>query len=414
MKNPQSILLKKDDSNIDLIIKGQGVFVFENRNNNQACYFKIFNQDKTDGLIILFAPGSVKVNRIGILDPLFDSNNNYGLLDVEGVYYWFSLDSQNQTLYAGIGEARIETVIYKYTYNFTPDRDDERIVNKKFLESLTTIYIPPEMTINSLRLIRDPITLKIPLVVKKTNEITIDHLAKGCFLPKANLSVMAQRLHDCISGEKFILDDHCFPEFSQAIEYSIKNENGWCYKRLLEKSTEFNKDQPNPLETYLRITLGQNNGESPGIPYVLEIWPPGHYSPIHSHAGANAIIRVLHGSINVKLFPFLSGEEVPPFASNNFNKDDITWISPTLNQTHQLKNLETNTETCMTLQCYMYDEQSNNHYDYFDYADVSGNIQQYEPDSDMDFVDFKQLMKEEWNNRPNQANLWNYMYSFLI
>jgi hypothetical protein len=114
------------------------------------------------------------------------------------------------------------------------------------------------------------------------------------------------------------------------------------------------------------------------------------------------------------LFPFLSGEEVPHFAESDFDKDDITWISPTLNQTHQLKNLEENTETCMTLQCYMYDEQSNNHYDYFDYADVSGNILQYEPDSDMDFVDFKQLMKEEWVNRPSKRDIWSFMYSFLI
>ena len=39
------------------------------------------------------------------------------------------------------------------------------------------------------------------------------------------------------------------------------------------------------------------------------------------------------------------------------------------------------------------------HYDYFDYIDDTGKIQQYEPDSDMDFVEFKQLMKKEWNNR---------------
>jgi len=414
MKNSRSILLNKDETNIPLTIKGQGVFVFENTDNNQACYFKIFNQDKTDGLVVLFTPECVKVNRIGILMPCIDDNNVQGLIDITGAYYWFSLDSQNQTLYAGIGEARMETVIYKYKFVFTPERDDERVINKKFLESLVNIYVPPDVKIVPLKLIRDPITANIPLGVKRTDQITIDHIAQGLFLPKPNLSIIGQKLHDCIAGNAFVLDDADFPEFSQAIEYSIKNENGWCYKRLQEKSTEFNKDQPNPLETYLRITLGQNNGESPGIPYVLEIWPPGHYSPIHSHAGANAIIRVLHGSINVKLFPFLSGEEVPHFAESDFDKDDITWISPTLNQIHQLKNLEENTETCMTLQCYMYDEQSNTHYDYFDYADVSGNIQQYEPDSDMDFVEFKQLMKEEWANRPSKRDIWSFMYSFLI
>jgi len=46
----------------------------------------------------------------------------------------------------------------------------------------------------------------------------------------------------------------------------------------------------------------------------------------------------------------------------------------------------------------MYNAHSNNHYDYFDYIDESGKIQKYEPDSDMDFVDFKAKIREEWND----------------
>lgn len=209
---------------------------------------------------------------------------------------------------------------------------------------------------------------------------------------------MSQKLYDCIGGVKFILDTDDFPDFSKAIEYSIINPNGWCYKKLQDKSREFNPDKPNLLETYLRITLGENNGESPGIPYVMEIWPIGHYSPIHNHAGAEAVIRVLHGSINVSLFPFLCGSKdgVNNFANVNFSKDDVTWISPTLNQTHQLKNLDTSTETYITIQCYMYNQEDLTHYDYFDYIDDNGNIQQYEPDSDMDFKEFKKQMKLEW------------------
>jgi hypothetical protein len=69
----------------------------------------------------------------------------------------------------------------------------------------------------------------------------------------------------------FYLNSDDFPDFSDAIEYSIITEGKWCNTRLKEKSREFNKDKSNILETYLRITLGQNNGESPGIPYVMEI-----------------------------------------------------------------------------------------------------------------------------------------------
>ena len=144
----------------------------------------------------------------------------------------------------------------------------------------------------------------------------------------------------------------------------------------------------------MRITLGENNGESPGIPYVMEIWPVGHYSPIHSHAGADAVIRVLHGGINVTLYPYLSDKMPAPFCVTNFKEGDITWISPTLNQTHKLENIQKK-DTCITIQCYMYNENDKAHYDYFDFIDDAGEFQTYEPDSDMDFIAFKQRMREE-------------------
>jgi hypothetical protein len=221
-------------------------------------------------------------------------------------------------------------------------------------------------------------------------------------MPKANLVPIAQKMYECIAGPKFTLNTPDFPDFTQAIEYSIKTPGLWCYKKIREKSREFNPDKPNIAETYLRITLGENNGESPGIPYVMEIWPVGHYSPIHSHANANAIIRVLSGEIHVSLYPFLSegADIVPPFGSVSFKQDDITWISPTLNQVHQLKNLETNTYTCITIQCYMYQEKDGRHYDYFDYLGDKGVKHQYEPDSDMEFLTFKEHIRTEWNARP--------------
>jgi hypothetical protein len=230
----------------------------------------------------------------------------------------------------------------------------------------------------------------------------MDDIATGAYMPKANLPPIGQKLYDCISGKKFVLNTPDFPDFVQAIEYSIRTPGLWCHDKLRDKSREFNPDKPDLSETYLRITLGQNNGESPGIPYVMEIWPVGHYSPIHSHANASAIIRVLNGEINVALYPFLCAEKdgVKPFGTATFKEGDVAWITPTLNQTHQLKNMETNTYTCITIQCYMYTEKDRRHYDYFDYLDADGVQQPYEPDSDMDFVDFKARMREEWEARP--------------
>ena len=63
----------------------------------------------------------------------------------------------------------------------------------------------------------------------------------------------------------------------------------------------------------------------------MEIWPVGHYSPVHNHSSANAIIRVFHGSINVSLYPFLcdSMDGIQPFGNADFDEGDITSVSYT-------------------------------------------------------------------------------------
>jgi len=379
-----------------LLVNGQGTLLFTATGAAEATI--VFSPDSEDSpdspdsperstIKITLTNGKVQVWRNAT--EYIDSKNNSGLVNSQGAYYWVSLDSQNQTIRVGTGEARVETIIWQFTFLFTEDAD--RKVNKLFMESLTTVTA----SVKPIKLLRDPVTSKLPALIKPTEDLSMDAVAQGKYLPKANLPQKAQQLYDCIAGKLFTLDTPDFPDFSKAIEYSIKTPGLWCHERLKEKSTEFDKDKPNYLETYLRITLGQNNGESPGIPYVMEIWPPSHYSPIHNHGGADAIIRVLHGSINVSLFPYLSTDsQVKPFATLDFNKDDITWISPTLNQVHQLLNKQQN--TCITIQCYIYDQNDNSHYDYFDYIDANNKRQQYEPDSDMDFVKFKELMRAEY------------------
>jgi hypothetical protein len=111
----------------------------------------------------------------------------------------------------------------------------------------------------------------------------------------------------------------------------------------------------------------------------------------------------------VKLFPFLGTEE--PFGSADFKKGDVTWISPTLNQVHQLQNLDAKT-TCITIQCYMYEDDDKKHYEYFDYLDEQDKVHQFEPNSDMDFVTFKETMKAEWAKRP-QKGIWARIKGFF-
>ena len=91
-----------------------------------------------------------------------------------------------------------------------------------------------------------------------------------------------------------------------------------------------------------------------------------------------------------------------------FGLNEFAWVSPGLNQTHQLTNKNPNI-TCITLNCYLYGESNSVHYDYFDYLGEKYAKHQYEPDSDMDFVQFKQTMKKEWDSRPKfDEGKWNW------
>ncbi len=386
-----------------LPVHGQGVFVFKIVNAGEitslfTSNFSYFNADKTDGLRVEFNDSGIYLYRVATGE-LLDFAKNESITLVKAAC-WLSLDAQNRRLAFGIGEARVDTIAFSHTFpsEIVEEGEKKHDKTKLFLESIVSINLDAT-DIKLIRYLRDPISnTPIPMCVKNTDELTMRAIADVSVLPKANLSPVAQRLYDNIAGKNFTLNDADFPEFARAIEWSIANEDGWCYKKLVSKQGEFGKTDPEiaKMETYLRITLGENNGESPGIPYVMEIWPVGHYSPVHNHAGANAIIRVLHGEITVSLFPYLATDMPPAFGTVVFNPDDITWISPTLNQTHQLKNNPANTDTCITIQCYMYDEEDAVHYDYFDYLS-KGEIGQYEPDSDMDYTEFRAQMQYEWN-----------------
>ena len=405
MQNRKAVNFNNTTSPVNLIVHGQGVFLF---NTKEAAILTLANKDKSDGLQVSLSDTEFLVTRMANSDRYESQGKKGGLTNKSGAYYWFSLDSQNQLLQAGIGEPRVETACYTYQF----DRSDKLWeANKSFLESLVSIDLPNTGTVTPLRLLKDAITNAVPLLLKDTNTLTMDDVAGTDYLASAALPYSAQTLYNCVAGEKFVLDTPDFPDFSKAIEYSIRTPGMWCNTRIQQKANEFSKE-PQPLETYLRITLGQNNGESPGIPYVMEIWPVGHYSPIHNHGGSNAIIRVLHGSIHVSLYPFLCDQAntIEPFATKDFNKGDITWISPTLNQVHMLKNLDTNTDTCITIQCYLYDTADTVHYDYFDYLGNNNAKNQYEPDSDMDFLEFKKTMRQEWDSRKievKRKNIWS-------
>jgi predicted metal-dependent enzyme (double-stranded beta helix superfamily) len=272
----------------------------------------------------------------------------------------------------------------------------------KWIHNIKYVFFLGSINKKSVQIWRDPVTIEPPIIVISSDEITMEMIANYKFAISANLTSECQKLYANVAGKEFILDTDDFPKFSEAIKRSINNPDGWCYKKLKEKSEEFGKKDE--AATYLRITLGINQGDSPGVPYVMEIWPGGHYSPIHNHARANAIIRVLYGEIIVSLYSMLSLVEIhqKPFSEQRLKQGEITWIAPELNQTHKLYNPNGKDSPCITIQCYLYNEKDNSHYEYFDYINNDGTeICQFDPVSDMDFLEFKKLMKEEWHNLHN-------------
>lgn len=388
---------RNETPHVELIVKGQGALSFTRPEKTRFPVIRIDNPDKR---------AEIQAIRLEIMpaETVFSENRHGKWIQVSSAkggvqkdtswIYWFSLDTHNRVLRYGKGEMRLNTKLAEYQLPPVPEKGTDPYA---WISEVSSFIF--EHPLNPVKLLRDPVTIDPPLAVIPVDKITMDDVALTRATVAANLTPTCQQLYYTVSGESFKLDTPDFPDFSKAIEYSISNPDGWCYKTLQEKSGEFGKK--NIEATYLRITLGVNQGDSPGIPYVMEIWPPGHFSPVHNHAGANAVIRVLHGAIQVSLFSQLSENELTPFMQPEFKEGDVTWISPELNQTHQLHNIHKDGPTCITIQCYMYSDTDHTHYGYFDYiADGKKEIQHFEPNSDMGYLQFKALMRKEWDARP--------------
>jgi hypothetical protein len=232
-KSPKFIRYGLDfmEKTLSLIIKGQGVVIFKPLGDG-PCVLKFHSQDLSVILTVEFTSSSVNVANT---DSIFvDKNNTKGLSDDTGAYYWFSIDLHNRRLHAGVGEARLDTVIYKYDFLQTEGglwKKSDKI--QDFLYSLTHIDMSDNVKV--LRLLRDPVTVPIPMLIKATESLTMNDIAEGKILPTASLTPVNKKLHECISGKNFILDDRDFPDFSKAIEHSIATPGLWCNTRLKEK-----------------------------------------------------------------------------------------------------------------------------------------------------------------------------------
>jgi hypothetical protein len=216
---------------------------------------------------------------------------------------------------------------------------------------------------------------------------------------------IARRLGSCRylyhSLVHFRFDDSDFLDWIPAIQHSIEHPQGWCHRKLAEKIHQVG--HRNRKMTSLRLTIDK---------FVVEIWPAGHASPVHQHSAVYGLFRVLHGSILVRLFAFLA-DRVQEKASLEYllEEGQISWLSPTLNRTHQMKNVQL-TSLCILVTCYRDQCEQNEterskelfrcaHNDDAD-DNNSNEIRSIKPCSDMFFSEFKQQIKREWLARLQQ------------
>ena len=304
--------------------------------------------------------------------------------------YWLSLDKNNRRIRVGRGEMLLSLMVMEFKLPPRPEKGTDPF---GFIEDLHCIALsdisPSQVVGHDVSPL--PVTLDPAPQIMAAEDVTLEHLAQNDITVVADLPQACQALYGAVGGPGVTLAPSDFPDFAAAIDYSIITPGCICYKKLAEKQVE------HPGFGYLRITIDPNMGDSPGSPYVLEIWPAGNGSPIHDHGRACAVIKVLHGSIEVSLYPALSPEIDHPYGVVTLDAGTVTFLTPRYFQIHKLHNPAAQGMTA-TIQCYRYPDEDGVHYEYFDYVQ-DGRIQHFLPDSDWEYLDFKRLIKAEWDAR---------------
>ncbi|CAF1381194.1 unnamed protein product, partial [Didymodactylos carnosus] len=308
--------------------------------------------------------------------------------------YWLSIDSNDLLVKYGQGEVRDKLTIMKCKLDKEHLKNQIQYLHVKFnnttdlsklkdLEDTTTIKFCRFSVAN-----HDP-----PLFIIKRSTPTCE--VKTCGLEFSGLAEPYGTLYKDVISWRLADEFEQFTEAAEAIHRSVTNPDGWCFQKLQMKSQTFG-DKPNILGTYLRITIGENNFA--GSRYVLEIWPPLHYSPIRAHTNALGIVHVLYGQVNIQLFASLNVEHQVPFHNATLEKNNVTWLSPGLNQIRKIMN-PSHDETAIVIQTYRYGKQDYSGYEYFDYIDNDDRqIKSFLPKTDLEYVEFKKIIIREWND----------------
>lgn len=180
-----------------------------------------------------------------------------------------------------------------------------------------------------------------------------------------------------------------------AINYSLDNEKCTLGDILKRKGSFSN----NTKSSYLRVPFQGETKNSVGQDVVLEIWPKGHFSPVHNHGDSLAIIKILQGTISSEWYnPIVNNSHEKPqrIKTSDVNKGDITWMLPHIYQTHKLINNRNDT-AAITVQAYAYPEDATELLDHFYYV-LPGDpiLHEFYPNADIMFEDLLPIVMAEF------------------
>jgi len=323
-----------------------------------------------------------------------------GLEKGKKVSYWFSFNRDDRVLKYGKGYIMEQTTLLTDRFPFPEKEDDPdpwEFIFRPDTAKEIIIRAPDDQTellekslVDVEKLVSfypHPLKHNWPPLVLDSSKATLDILSSNLFTMSASLPAICRELYENVSSPGVTLDwPYKNPRFSDVINYSINTEG----KILNEKIKE--KREKNEFQ-YLRVNVGKDRGSSPGVPYVLEIWPPGVSSPIHSHGNAYAVEKVLYGAIKFTIYNKTWDKEKNQEELMSFTaiQGDVSWMSPNWYQTHMLTN-ESKKLFCATLQCYKYGQDDELMWPYFDYL-KGKTVKDFLPTSDFE-QSFKQLRKE--------------------
>ncbi|OKL56393.1 hypothetical protein UA08_08078 [Talaromyces atroroseus] len=307
----------------------------------------------------------------------------------DGTVYWLSIDRSNCVLRYGKYYTCKALTLLEVRLNAQPGA---------WLEKLTSVEVHDGSSKPQIKISRLPVTMDLPPLVVTNEAVSLRQLDLAQVTTWANLPSACQNLYHNVAGKNITLESSDFKDFADAIHRSVTTPGYWGHDLLKKKcKNPINPDPEEFMYKYLRVTIGSNKGNSPGIPYVMEVWPPKHMSPIHDHGDACAVIRVLSGTIQCTWYDALIQGFEPIKLGNEvlLKKDQITWLGENQYQIHALKN--TMDKTCVTLQCYEFPHDNDVHEEKFRYIDsTTKNKKNFVPNSDCTFEEFYKYIKWEW------------------